>query len=345
MRVLVALLAVLALVVVGWAGAGLPWVTGIVVPGVAFAVFVVGFVVRVIRWGRSPVPFNITSVAGQQASLPWIDRSPLDSPKNGFEAALRVAADVLLFRPLFRNTRTERGHDRHPVYVPERLLWAAALVFHYALLVVILRHLRFFLEPPPPLVGAIDWWDGFFQLTTPVLYMTDVLLVAALVFLLGRRLVDRGLRYLSLPADYFPLFLLLGVALSGLYMRHLGKVDLIAVKELALGLATFQPRVPAGLDAAVFVHLVLVSVLVAYIPWSKLMHMGGIFLSPTRTLANDSRRRRHVNPWNPQVAVHTYAEWEDEFRDKLVAAGYPLDTAPAAAPAATSAPSSESVHA
>ena len=56
------------------------------------------------------------------------------------------------------------------------------------------------------------------------------------------------------------------------------------------------------------------------------MHMGGIFLSPTRNLANDNRRRRHVNPWNPQVEVHTYAQWEDEFRDKLVAAGYTLDS-------------------
>ena len=47
--------------------------------------------------------------------------------------------------------------------------------------------------------------------------------------------------------------------------------------------------------------------LFAYFPFSKLMHMGGVFLSPTRNLANNNRMRRHVNPWNPEVEVHTYA--------------------------------------
>jgi hypothetical protein len=35
--------------------------------------------------------------------------------------------------------------------------------------------------------------------------------------------------------------------------------------------------------------------------------------------------RRHVNPWNYPVAVHTYEEWEEEFKDKLITAGIPLD--------------------
>jgi len=53
--------------------------------------------------------------------------------------------------------------------------------------------------------------------------------------------------------------------------------------------------------------------------------MAGIFLSPTRNLANNSRARRHVNPWNHPVAVHTYEEWETEFREKVKAAGLPLE--------------------
>ncbi|MEK7730415.1 MAG: menaquinol oxidoreductase, partial [Planctomycetota bacterium] len=59
--------------------------------------------------------------------------------------------------------------------------------------------------------------------------------------------------------------------------------------------------------------------------FSKLMHMGGVFLSPTRNLANTSRMKRHVNPWNYPVDVHTYEEWEDEYRDKMKAAGLPLE--------------------
>jgi nitrate reductase gamma subunit len=83
--------------------------------------------------------------------------------------------------------------------------------------------------------------------------------------------------------------------------------------------------VPESIGTPFYIHLFLVSTLFAYFPFSKLMHMGGVFLSPTRNLANDNRVRRHVNPWNPVVEPHTYAQWEDEFRDKLLAAGIPLD--------------------
>ena len=328
MRPVYGLVAVLALALLGWFGAGAPWLLGAWVPAAALAIFIAGFVWRVVRWGSAPVPFKIPSVAGQQASLPWIEHSPLDSPRNGREAALRVALDVTAFRALFRNTRVRRDGRGAPIYTSERLLWLGAIGFHYALLVVVVRHLRYFLEPPPALLQAIDRWDGFFQVTAPTLYMSDVLLAGAVLFLLGRRLLDRQMRYLSLPADYFPLLLVAGIAGTGIYARYVGKVDLVAVKGLALGLVTFHPILPTALDPVFAVHLALVSALLAYFPFSKLMHMGGIFLSPTRNLANDSRRRRHVNPWNPEVEVHTRAQWEAEFHDKLVAAGYTLESEP-----------------
>jgi len=133
------------------------------------------------------------------------------------------------------------------------------------------------------------------------------------------------LRYLSLPSDYFALFLLLGVVLSGISMRYLTKVDLVAVKELSLGLVTLRPVMPEGIGLPFFVHLLFVSALFAYFPFSKLVHMGGVFLSPTRNLANNNRMRRHVNPWNHDVHPHTYEEWEDEFRDKLKACGIAVE--------------------
>jgi hypothetical protein len=53
--------------------------------------------------------------------------------------------------------------------------------------------------------------------------------------------------------------------------------------------------------------------------------MAGIFLSPTRNLRGDGRRKRHINPWNPTVKTHTYEEYEDEFREKMQSVGLPLD--------------------
>jgi nitrate reductase gamma subunit len=82
---------------------------------------------------------------------------------------------------------------------------------------------------------------------------------------------------------------------------------------------------PDGIGLIFYVHLFLVSCLMAYFPFSKLMHAPGVFLSPTRNLANDTRMRRHINPWNYPVKVHTYEEYEDEFRAKMKEVGIPVE--------------------
>jgi nitrate reductase gamma subunit len=236
-----------------------------------------------------------------------------------------MALEVGLFRSLFRNTGAELREGPRLVFGERKALWLAALAFHWSLLVILLRHLRLVLAPVPAFVKSLAAVDGFFQVGAPVLYVTDVVILAALGYLLWRRLREPQVRYISLFADYFPLLLLLGVVLSGVLMRYFARIDTVAVKQLALGLATFAPVVPREVGSLFFVHVVFLSVLAAYFPFSKLMHMGGIFLSPTRNLANTNRMKRHVNAWNAPVPVHTYEEWEDEFRDKIVAAGLPLE--------------------
>ena len=117
----------------------------------------------------------------------------------------------------------------------------------------------------------------------------------------------------------------MGVVFSGIWMRYLDKVDIIKVKELAIGLVMFSPTVPEGIGSIFYIHLFLVSVLLIYFPFSKLLHMAGVFFSPTRNLANTNRMKRHINPWNPKVKVHTYKEYEEEFGDLMKSAGLPLD--------------------
>ena len=97
------------------------------------------------------------------------------------------------------------------------------------------------------------------------------------------------------------------------------------MKELSVGLVSLRPVVPEGVGLIFFIHLFLVSVLFAYFPFSKLMHLGGVFMSPTRNLANTNRMVQHVNPWNPDVKVHTYLEWQEEFRKEVEAAGYEIE--------------------
>ncbi len=328
MKILYALAAVLALVLVALAGgreAGLRTLFGVMVPYAALAVFLAGVARRVMSWAGTPVPFRIPTTCGQQKSLDWIKSGCLESPHSTPGVILRMALEILLFRSLFRNTRADLKPGPRLVFGESKFLWLAALVFHWSLLVILLRHLRFFLEPTPKWVLALQSVDAFFQVAAPSLLATDVVILAALLYLLARRIRDPQVRYISLFADYVALFLILGVAASGVLMRYFVRADITAIKQFALGLATFSPVVPKEAGPLFFVHLTLVSALAAWFPFSKLMHLGGVFLSPTRNLANNNRMRRHVNPWNRPVKVHTYQEWEDEFRDKIAAAGLPLE--------------------
>ncbi|MEW6657684.1 MAG: sulfate reduction electron transfer complex DsrMKJOP subunit DsrM [Thermodesulfobacteriota bacterium] len=334
---LVALLAVLGLVAVAYLGAqtaSLQVFFGVVVPYLAILIFVEGLIYRLIQWARSPVPFRIPTTAGQNQTLPWIERSlddKLDNPSTFKYLVGRMALEVLAFRSLFRNLRTELRKDpdnpegARLIHWSYKWLWLGAIAFHYAFLVVILRHLRFFTEPVPLPLQLLEHMDGFFQFFVPAVYLSGVVLVVAAGYLLARRLTNPTLRYISLAADYFPLFLILGIGISGILMRYVYKVDIVAVKELALGLATFHPVVPPGIGGIFYVHLFLVSVLFAYFPFSKLMHAPGVFFSPSRNMVANNRWVLHVNPWNYPVKFHHYDEYEDRFREAMIEADIPVE--------------------
>ncbi|HKJ01578.1 MAG TPA: sulfate reduction electron transfer complex DsrMKJOP subunit DsrM [Longimicrobiales bacterium] len=327
MNVVIALVLVAGLFLVGLIGAGLGLQTlfGVALPYAAVALFVGGLVYRVLQWAAVPVPFRIPTTCGQQRSLSWIRQQKLDNPSGLGGVLGRMALEVFFFRSLLRNTRTRLTPEGRLIYGTDLWLWAGALAMHWSLAVVLIRHLRLMTDPVPAFVVFTERLDGFLEVGLPVVFATSVVFLAALLFLLARRLASPQLRYISLVGDYFALFLLLGIGGSGFWLRHLTKTDVASVKELILGLTHFAPVVPASIHPLFFGHLFLVCVLLAYFPVSKLMHAPGVFLSPTRNLANNNRAVRHVNPWDYPVDVHTYDEYEDEFRDKMVGAGLPVE--------------------
>ena len=327
MKVIYPLIAVLLLAAVGYLGAaaGLDFLFGVIIPYLSVLLFFVGFTWRIFDWMKSPVPFRIPTTCGQAKSLKWIKRDELESPSGFWGVVGRMSLEVLFFRSLFRNNKAEIAPGPSLTYASSKWLWMAGLIFHWSLLVIVLRHYRFFLASIPGFVEFLESIDGFLQITLPTLYITDLLLVLAVTFLVLRRLASAQMRIISLSTDYFPLFLILAIALSGISMRYLDKVDIVAVKVLVQGLVSFQFDAPGEIGAIFYVHLFLVCVLASYFPFSKLMHMGGIFLSPTRNLANNSREKRHINPWNPEVKFRTYKEYEDEFREKMVKADLPTE--------------------
>lgn len=323
--------AILAVAYVGVELLNLEVVFGIVLPYIAIVAFIVGFIYRILNWAKSPVPFRIPTTAGQQKSLDFIKQNKIENPSSKWGVVVRMALEVFLFRSLFRNSKAEVTEEGNITYQWEKWLWLFGLLFHWGFFLTVFRHLRFFTAPVP---GVVDAWsniDGVFWINLQQIYLTGFILLAGITALFIRRLYLDKVRYISLVQDYFPVILIMCIAGTGILMRYVTHADITAIKGLAMGLVTFNfsgmMEVLAANDISMvfWAHFTLVCALLIYFPTSKLMHAAGIFMSPTRNMANNNRMVRHENPWNPEVEVHSYQEYEHEFHQKMKAVGLPLD--------------------
>lgn len=326
------LIIVLLLLPLAGVGVGLEALFGIIIPYASLLIFIAGIVYRVITWARIPVPYRIPTTAGQQRSLSWIRSDNLENPHNIAGVTGRMILEVIFFRSLFRNLRSQLVKEsgspegRRLIYWSSKWLWLGAIAFHYSFLIILLRHLRFFTEPVLPFVNLLSSIDSFFQVYVPALYISGIVFLIAAIYLLLRRVFDSKTGYISLSSDYFLLFLILGIGISGVFMRYFYRVDVVAVKKLAMGLVTFHPAIPAeGIGPLFYIHLFFVCALLACFPFSKLIHMAGIFFSMTRNMANNNRAVRHVNPWEYPVKIFSYMQQEEMFRREMKAAGIPLE--------------------
>lgn len=180
----------------------------------------------------------------------------------------RMAREVTLFESLFKSNKWT---------------WAFGWVFHVALAVVLFRHLRYFLQPVPEIVALMQ----------PLGVLAGFAMVAGLLALWGRRLVVERVRYITGPSDHLMLALLVMIGVSGLSMKYVAHTDIVAVKAFFLGLMYFDWK-PLPADINLLVHLSLVLTLMIIFPFSKLLHAPGVFFSPTRNQADDSRERRYA---------------------------------------------------
>ncbi len=219
----------------------------------ATAVLVAGLARKVAEYARTPVPLKIPT-------------TPAPATRAGVVG--RMAREVVLFESLFG---------------ANKWIWLFGWVFHVALLVVLVRHLRYFTEPVWFVVGIAQ----------PFGVYAGFAMLAGLAGLWARRLLVERIRYISTVSDHLMLALLVAIGATGLAMKYVAHTDIVAVKAFMLGLMMFDWQ-PLPADPVLLAHLGLVALLMAVFPVSKLLHAPGVFFSPTRNQADDSRERRHV---------------------------------------------------
>jgi nitrate reductase gamma subunit len=224
------------------------------------ALLIGGLAYKIAGYARTPAPLKIPT-------------TPAPTTTSG--VAFRMTREVVLFESLFKSSKWT---------------WIFGWMFHFALLLVLLRHLRYFMEPVPSLIAAIQ----------PFGIYAGFAMIAGLSGLWARRfLVDR-VKYISTPSDHLMLLLLIAIGASGLMMKFVAHTDIVAVKAFILGLMLFDWQ-PLPADPALLVHLFLVATLMAIFPLSKLLHAPGLFFSPSRNQADNPREHRHVAPWAAEL--------------------------------------------
>jgi nitrate reductase gamma subunit len=222
----------------------------------ATAVLAGGLAWRVIEYARAPAPLKIPTTP---------------APMTHAGAAARVAREVVLFESLYRSNKW---------------IWLFGWMFHVALALVLVRHLRYFIEP-------VWGWVAFAQ---PFGVYAGFALVAGLAGLWARRFLVERIRYISTWSDHLMLALLAGIGLSGLGMKYVAHTDVVGLKEFVRGLIVFDWQ-PLPADPLLLIHLSLVLALMVVFPASKLLHAPGVFFSPSRNQPDDSRERSHLAAW------------------------------------------------
>ena len=226
----------------------------------ATAILVAGLAYKIADYARTPAPLKIPT-------------TPAPTTNSG--VALRMLREVALFESLFKSNLW---------------IWVFAILFHGALLLVLMRHLRYFTEP-------VWFWVVWVQ---PFGLYAGFAMVAGLLGLWARRFLVERIRYISTPSDHLMLALLAGIGLSGLGLQFLMHSDIVAVKAFFLGLMRFDIQ-PLPSHPGLYIHLTLVALLMIVFPMSKLLHAPGVFFSPTRNQVDNPREKRHLAPWAAEL--------------------------------------------
>lgn len=222
----------------------------------AALVLALGLALRIRRYAAVPAPLKIPTTP---------------APTNRIGVVLRMIRELTLFESLFKSNKW---------------IWLFGWMFHFGLLLVLLRHLRYFTDP-------VWGWVAFLQ---PYGKYASLMMVLGLLGLWFRRVAVDRVRYISAPSDHLMLALLIAIGVTGIAMSFAVGTDVVAVKAFFLGLMWFDWQ-PLPSDPLLYGHLVLVALLMLVFPFSKLLHAPGVFFSPTRNQADNPRERRHISAW------------------------------------------------
>ncbi len=172
----------------------------------------------------------------------WLKSKPVKETAHQKLTVKTVAlaiCDILSFRRLL---------------IANDVLWIGEWAFHISFVVVILRHLRFFLNPVPGWVVALQ---------IPGIIAGYVLPIALVYIFIVKCLIEKK-KYVS-SYNFFLLTLIFFLSVSGLLMKTIYRPDIVSVKDFSLGIVTFGlTAVPSSF--LFMLHFIAVLTLIVNLP-------------------------------------------------------------------------------
>jgi nitrate reductase gamma subunit len=220
---------------------------GNILPYLTLLIFLGGMIYRIYIWAKLPSPI--------------ITLFP--RPEKG--TALAVVKECFLFPGLFRS---------------DKALWGGAWIFHLMLAFIFLGHFRVLTDFPYLWNKLGMGAEAVERMSAIAGGAAGVIIILAVLFLIFRRIGLKRVREISGLGDYIVMFLILAILLTGNALRFFQHFDLQETRIYFSGLVTFAGT-PAPDNGLFLLHFLLAQMLLIFIPFSKMLHLGGIFFSQT----------------------------------------------------------------
>ncbi len=220
-----------------------------ILPYITIVIFVAGMLYRLYIWSKTPQPGALTL---------------FPAPKSGAASFFNVIRESFLFPSLFKG---------------DKALWVMAWVFHVTLALIAIGHIRVFTDFPGLWAALGINADTMSAVSGGIAGVIILICALALIF---RRLTILRVKEISNVTDYFALLLIIAILLTGDYMRFAEHFDLGITRIYFQNLLTFSVTASTIPQSGMFmVHFLLAQILIIFIPFSKIMHFGGIFFTQT----------------------------------------------------------------
>jgi len=219
---------------------------GVILPPITLVVFIGGLLYRLYLWWKLPSPITTLYPA----------------PGPGVATFFSVLKATFFFPSLLKT---------------DRPFWVFSWIFHATLALILIGHIRVGTDFPA-LWKALG--INADTMSTVIGTTAGIIILLAAIFLIIRRLMIPRVREVTKAGDYLALSLLLAIIVTGDAMRVLGHFDLELTREYFAGLVGLRAPLPP-LKGWFLVHFLLGQMLLFYLPFSKLLHFGGIFFTQT----------------------------------------------------------------